>query len=119
MANTLQFLPELEADEFMYVNELFRSMTDEQAAQFTMMYRSRRKDTQMMLILSVVGLFAVPGLQRFVVGNIGMGLLYFFTAGLCLIGSFVDLVNYRKLASEYNQKQAYECAQMMRAIGQL
>ena len=32
-----------------------------------------------------------------------MGILYFLTGGLCLIGTIVDLVNHRSLAFEYNQ----------------
>jgi len=41
-------------------------------------------------------------------------LLYFFTIGLCFIGSIVDLVNHKSLATEYNRKMAYECFQMAR-----
>ncbi len=52
--------------------------------------------------------FPVPGLQRFNLGQIGMGILYFFTAGVCFIGTIVEIVNYRTLALEYNQKMAYE-----------
>jgi hypothetical protein len=42
-----------------------------------------------------------------------MGLLYLFTAGLCLIGSIIDLVNYKAKAFEYNQKVADEVARMV------
>jgi hypothetical protein len=40
--------------------------------------------------------------------------LYFFTAGLCLIGTIVDLVNHQKLAFEYNQKVANEVMYMLK-----
>ncbi|MDB5115968.1 MAG: hypothetical protein JWQ79_1460, partial [Mucilaginibacter sp.] len=46
--------------------------------------------------------------QRFIVGQIGMGILYLFTIGLCFIGSIMDLVNHKTLALEYNQKMAFE-----------
>ncbi len=45
-----------------------------------------------------------------------MGILFLLTLGFCYIGVIVDLVNYRKLASEYNQAQAYEVATLMRSM---
>jgi hypothetical protein len=37
-----------------------------------------------------------------------MGILYFFTAGLCFIGTIVDLINHKQIALEYNIKIANE-----------
>jgi len=70
-----------------------------------------------MLIFCLVGLFVVPGLQRFILGQIGMGLLYLFTVGLCFIGSIVDLVNHKTLALEYNKTMAYEAYQISKMNG--
>jgi hypothetical protein len=42
------------------------------------------------------------------VGQVMMGVFYFFTAGFCFIGTIVDLINHQSLANEYNQKMAYE-----------
>lgn len=117
MANVFQFLPDLDGDEMSYVQMLVAPMNDEQAMQFAMMYRARRKDPQMILILTLIGFLGFAGIHRFVIGQIGMGILYLLTGGLCWIGIIVDLVNYRKLASEYNQQQAYEVAQIMQRIG--
>lgn len=97
-----KLLPELEGEEMRNVEYAIRDLSDEEAESFAHIYRARRKDPQMILILCLVGLFALPGIQRFFVNQIGMGILYFFTAGLCLIGSIVDLVNYKKLTQEYN-----------------
>jgi TM2 domain-containing membrane protein YozV len=114
MANVLHVLPDLDGDELGYVQLLMADMTEEEAMQFALMYRARRKDPQMILILTLIGFLGFAGIQRFVVGQIGLGVLYFFTGGLCLIGVIVDLVNYRRIASDYNQKQAYEVALIMR-----
>ena len=116
MANVFQYLPDLDGDELAYVNMLVTPMSDEQAQQFAMMYRSRRKDPQMILLLTLVGFLGFAGIQRFVLGQIGMGILFLLTLGFCYIGVIVDLVNYRKLASEYNQAQAYEVATLMRSM---
>ena len=122
MANVFQYLPELDGEELAYVNMLLTNMSETQAQQFSLMYRSRRKDPQMILILTLVGFLSIvgmpsAGLQRFVTGQIGMGILYLLTGGLCFIGTIVDLVNYRRIASDYNQKQAYEVANLMRTMG--
>ncbi len=114
MANVLHVLPDLDGDELGYAQLLVADMTEEEAMQFALMYRARRKDPQMILILTLIGFLGFAGIQRFVVGQIGLGILYFFTGGLCLIGVIVDLVNYRRIASDYNQKQAYEVALIMR-----
>ena len=68
------------------------------------------------LIFAVIGLLGIAGIQRFVVDQIGMGLLYFFTGGLCLIGTIIDIVNHKKLAFEYNSTQAQQIAELMRNI---
>ncbi len=86
------------------VQAAIQDLTDEEAEAFAQIYRARRKDEQTILILCLLGLFVIPGIQRFFVDQIGMGILYLFTVGLCIIGSIVDLVNYRKLAEEYNIK---------------
>ena len=117
MANVFQYLPDLDGDELAYVNMIIADMTDEQAQQFSMMYRARRKDPQMILMLTLVGFLGIAGINRFVLNQIGMGILYLLTGGFCLIGVIVDLVNYRKLASEYNQQQAYDVANLMRSMG--
>ena len=63
----------------------------------------------------VSGIFlGISGIHRFITGEIGMGILYLFTAGLCLIGTIVDLVNHQKLAFDYNRKVAEEVLVMMR-----
>ena len=45
MANALTYLPELDDSELVYVNSLFANMTNDQAQQFAMVYRARRKMT--------------------------------------------------------------------------
>ena len=52
-------------------------------------------------------------MNRFMMKQIGMGLLYFFTAGFCLIGTIVDILNYKSLTSAYNQKRALEVANLI------
>lgn len=113
MANVLKHLPELEGMELGYIQGILKNMNDEQAHMFAQVYRARRKDNQMVLILTLLGFFGFAGLHRFILGQIGLGILYFFTVGLCFIGTIVDLVNYKSLTYEYNMKIAHETLSVM------
>lgn len=106
MANILNHLPELDSDEMVFVQGILQHMTDEQAQQYASIYRARRKDSQVILITCLLGFVCFAGVHRFVLGHMGMGILYFFTAGFCLVGTIVDLINYKRLAFEYNVKEA-------------
>ncbi len=106
MARALDLLPEIKGEELQYIQAVLDGMSEMEAQKFADIYRSRRKNPQDILIFAIIGLLVVPGLQRFLLNQIGMGLLYLFTIGLCFIGSILDLVNYEKLTFEYNQKVA-------------
>ena len=114
MSNVIEYLPELEGDEQLYVADLVNDLPEDEAKRFARVYRERRKEPQMILLLALVGFVAVAGVHRFVIDEIGMGLLYLFTAGLCFIGTIVDVINYKSIAFRYNRKQADEVAAMVR-----
>ncbi len=114
MARVIDVLPELTGEEMVYVQNLINSFDDEKARTFANVYRSRRKDPTLILVTCLLGFVGFSGIHRMLVGQIGMGILYFFTAGLCLIGTIVDLINYQKLAFEANQKSANEVAVMLK-----
>ena len=67
----------------------------------------------MILLTALLGFVGLAGVHRFIVGQIGMGILYLLTAGLCFIGTIVDLINHKKLALEYNQRVARETLMMV------
>ncbi|RWY52618.1 TM2 domain-containing protein [Mucilaginibacter gilvus] len=103
---------DMTSEEMGSLQQATNGLTEKQKQYFYMVYSGKRKSQQDMLIFSLVGLFLVPGLQRFITGQIGMGLLYLFTVGFCFIGSIIDLINHKSLANEYNQKMAYESFQI-------
>lgn len=109
-----KLLPELEGEEMRTVEYAIKDLNDEDAQSFAHVYRSRRKDPQMILVLCLVSFLGIAGLQRFFLNQIGMGVLYFFTGGLCLIGSIVDLINYKSLTQEYNVKVLSDILSIMR-----
>ncbi len=113
MANILKFMPELTGFELQYVQSITEDYEEEKLMNFANIYRTRRRYPQLILLTTLLGFVVVAGVQRFLTGQIGMGLLYFFTGGLCLIGTIVDLINYQDLAFQYNQKMANEVRMYM------
>jgi TM2 domain-containing membrane protein YozV len=114
MSNFYQYLPELQGRELAYVQGLTKDFDDQKLMSFANIYRARRRDPQIILLTTLLGFVAVAGVQRFLINQIGMGLLYLFTGGLCLIGTIIDLINYQDLAVEYNQRMANEAAMMIK-----
>lgn len=115
MPHITHYLPELQEPERTYLQSLIGRMSHEQIQVFASAYRQRRKDPHTVLLTAIIGLVAIPGLQRFWLGQIGVGFLYLVTWGLLLIGSISDLVRYKTLALLYNQRVAREIATNMRA----
>ena len=110
MANIMNLLPELTGEELLSVSVMVKGMSDDQASTFAASYRAQRKDPNTVLLLTVLGFVIVAGVQRFYLGQIAMGLLFLFTAGFCLIGTIIDVINHKKLATEFNVGVAREIA---------
>jgi TM2 domain-containing membrane protein YozV len=99
-------------EELGFIQQATSELNENQQKYFYMAYSGKRKSPQDVLIFTIIGFFGVAGIQRFLLGQVGMGLLYLFTGGFCLIGTIVDLVNHQSLALEYNKKMAYESFQI-------
>lgn len=103
----LLLIPGVEPNELVYLESLTKDLSEEQLQTFAAFYNGDRKKSDIIMIGAIIGLLGVGGVQRFMVNQVGMGFLYFLTAGLCFIGTIVDLVNYKKLTFEYNQEVAH------------
>ena len=114
--NIFQMIPDIEGEELIFVQNLIKDMDESQLQQFTSIYSSRRRQPMTILLMALVGFLGIAGIQRFYIDQIGMGLLFFFTGGLCLIGTIYDLISYKHLAFEYNQKQAQQVAMMLKTV---
>ncbi|MBC8053002.1 MAG: TM2 domain-containing protein [Sphingobacteriaceae bacterium] len=114
MKDLLYTLKGITPEEFQYAQHIMAGMNEQQAQRFIMFYTSKRQSPSNILIFSLIGFIGPNGVQRFVMGQIGMGILYLLTFGLCFIGTIVDVINHKSLANEHNQKAALECAQLVK-----
>ncbi len=113
MAQMIDYLPQLEGDEAAYIAKMMEPMESDMAKRFARVYSARRIDPQTILLTAILGFIIIAGVHRFVLGQIGMGILYLLTGGLCLVGTIVDLINYKNLTFEYNRKVAREAVSLV------
>ena len=99
-----QRIPGIPMEELTVIQLNTKDFDEEKMIQFLNLYIGRRVKSETLLICTIVGLFGVGGIQRFITGQIGMGILYLLTLGLCYIGTIIDLINYKKLTLERNQE---------------
>ena len=103
-------LPELDEPERSFIERLTTGMSETDILQFAAAYRQGRKDPQLVLLMAVIGIVAVPGLHRFALGQVGLGFLYLLTYGLLLFGTITDIVKHKELAFTYNRQVARRIA---------
>jgi TM2 domain-containing membrane protein YozV len=104
--NTILLLPYSTLEERSMLQSLLADKTEDEKSKFMTSYIIQRKDPQQILIFTLLGFIGFAGIQRFVIDEIFMGLLYFFTGGFCGIGTIIDAIRYKELAFEYNRKMA-------------
>lgn len=110
----IQLIPTVEPDELAFLKAYTKDLPDDKLRLFSSVYNGKRKRTETILLCCLLGFIAAGGIQRFVLGHIGMGILYLLTGGLCLIGTIVDTINHKQLTFEYNQQMAAEAMDMIR-----
>lgn len=116
MTNTNLFiqLDGITNEELMNLNQITTGLDENKLRNFVQIYATRRKKAQDILLFTLLGLVVIAGVQRFVLGQIAMGIIYFFTGGFCLIGTIVDLINHKSMTEEYNLKMASEVLMVVR-----
>ena len=101
-------------EEMAMLQSATTGLTESQTRSFQMIYTSKRKNPQDILLFTLLGFIGIAGVQRFITGQVGMGILYLFTVGFCYIGTIVDIINYKSLANEFNQRMMFESVQIAR-----
>ncbi len=114
--NLMNLIEAMEGEELVFLQNFTQDLDQQQLQNFVMVYNGKRRKTDHILLGCLVGFVAVGGVQRFMVGQTGMGILYLFTGGLCLIGTIMDTINHKKLTFEYNQQMARESMAMVHSF---
>lgn len=87
-------------EKFMMIQEALAQLDDSK----TMIVQTMElKDPTTLLILSI--LLGSIGVDRFMLGEVGMGILKLLTCGGFYIWWIIDMVNSKKMAQEYNYKK--------------
>lgn len=103
----------LEGDELLELKQITQGYSEDKLKNFVALYKTKRKDPQTGMIMGIIPfVIHIHGIQRFYYGQIGMGILYLLTGGLCLVGTVIDLVNNKKMALEANKAIMQECSSM-------
>jgi len=111
--NLINMIPSIEGEELVYLQMATKELTEEQMVNFIALYNGKRKKTDQILLGCVLGFVCIAGIQRFMVGQTSMGILFLFTGGFCFIGTILDTINHKRLAFEYNQKMVKESMAMV------
>lgn len=110
----LHIIPSVSPEELAYLEAFTEDLPADKLNFFLGIYNGKRQKPEVILLCAALGFVGFAGIHRFITGQIGMGILYFLTAGLCFIGTIVDIVNHKSLAFEFNQNMALETMRMIK-----
>ena len=91
---------------FMEQQMLTQDLTEQQKVLFNGQFASEKKDRTLVFVLSV--LFGTLGVDRFMVGDVGFGILKLLTFGGCGILWLVDLFLIWGRVDDFNRRKASE-----------
>ena len=93
---------------------LMKDLNDQQKMLFTSQFDSSKKDPGLILVLAVI--LGGSGIDRFMLGDTGMGILKLFTLGGCGGLWLIDIFSAKSRCNEYNRKKATEIYQAMKLM---
>ena len=113
--NTYSGFAGMTMEEYDFLHHASAGLNNNQVQTFMLVYNSRRKNPNDILLATLLGFLGLAGLQRFMTKQYILGFLYLVTGGFFGIGTIVDLLTYRSIANDYNRHLAYECYHIARA----
>ncbi len=92
--------------------QLTQGMTDQQKFLFNAQFGGVRKDRMLMLVISIfLGHF---GVDRFILGDVGLGVGKLLTFGACGVWTVVDWFLILGRTDDFNRQKAHEIAMAIR-----
>ena len=99
----------------MEIQHITQGMTADQKMLFSSQLATSQKDRTVAILLSVF--LGTLGVDRFYLGDVGLGVLKLLTAGLCGVMWLVDLFLIMGRADSINRAKAEEIAAAIRYTG--
>ena len=96
-------------DEYSFLHHASAGLNQNQMQTFMLVYNSRRKNPNDILLATLLGFLGLAGVQRLMTKQYVLGFLYLITGGFFGIATLVDLLTYKTIANDYNRHLAYEC----------
>lgn len=107
--NTHDAFAGMTVEEYSFIHHASAGLNENQMQTFMLVYNSRRKNPNDILLATMLGFLGIAGVQRFMTGQYLLGFLFLITGGFMGIGTIVDVFNYKNIANDYNRRLAYEC----------
>lgn len=107
--NTYDAFAGMTVEEYSFIHHASAGLNENQMQTFMLVYNSRRKNPNDILLATLLGFLGIAGVQRFMTGQYLLGFLYLITGGFMGIGTIIDIFNYKNIANDYNSRLAYEC----------
>jgi TM2 domain-containing membrane protein YozV len=95
--------------------QLCENMTEQQKFLFQSQYSAVRKDRVLILVISIF--LGGLGIDRFLVGDIGIGILKLLTGGICGILWVIDWFLIMGRVDDVNRRNATEIAMAIKMSG--
>jgi|GEM_PF-3726071 len=87
------------------------------AQRFQLMYLKRKKSKAVAQLLNLIAFAGLGGLQRFYLGDIGLGIAHLLTVGFFWIGTIIDMIALNQRVNKANVNIAMQTLEMVRAMG--
>ncbi|MEZ4883436.1 MAG: TM2 domain-containing protein [Chitinophagales bacterium] len=111
MKSLMKQFPSIKTIELGYVEQLVRGFDQEEMELFSERYKSQRYSPRFILVMNLLAFIGIAGVQRFLLGQIGMGIAYVLTWGFLGVGVIYDILKHKEMTLDYNEKVAFEVAQ--------
>ncbi len=89
----------------------------DKAQRFQLMYLKRKKSKAVAQLLNLIAFAGLGGLQRFYLGDIGLGIAHLLTVGFFWIGTIIDMIALNQRVNKANVNIAMQTLELVRAMG--
>lgn len=98
----LPLFPNIPLDDHVLLMPFLERLTEQQAKDFLRMYNENRLDAQTYILLGLFGFLGFHGVQRFYIGDWGLGIAHVLTCGLFFVGTIYDMATGKQKIREIN-----------------